>query len=60
MKLTDFFKKLPAGSPDAEILKIIVLITGTVLVDSISDIVKESIGVSWTSQYIDIKSKESE
>lgn len=60
MKLTDFFKKMPAGSPAAEILKIIVLITGTVLVDSISDIVKESIGVSVTSQYIDIKSKESE
>lgn len=60
MKLTDLFKKMPAGSPAAEILKIIVLITGTVLVDSISDIVKESIGVSGTSQYIDIKSKESE
>lgn len=60
MKLTDFFKKMPAGSPAAESLKIIVLITGTVLVDSISDIVKDSIGVSGTSQYIDIKSKESE
>ena len=60
MKLTDFFKKMPAGSPAAEILKIFVLIAGTVLVDSISDIVKESIGVSEASQYIDIKSKESE
>ena len=60
MNISDFFKKMPAGSPAAEILKIIVLITGTVLVDSISDIVKESIGVSEASQYIDIKSKESE
>ena len=59
MNISDFFKKMPAGSPAAEILKIFVLIAGTVLVDSISDIVKESIGVSEASQYIDIKSKES-
>lgn len=60
MNISDFFKKMPAGSPAAEILKIFVLIAGTVLVDSISDIVKESIGVSEASQYIDVKSKESE
>ena len=43
MKLSDFIKKMPSGSPGAEILKIALLIAGTVFVDRISDIVKESI-----------------
>ena len=58
MKLTDFIKKMPSGSPGAEILKIALLIAGTVFIDRISDIVKESISTNEFPKYIDIKKED--
>ena len=58
MRLTDFIKKMPTGSPAAEIMKIALLIAGTVFVDRISEIVKDSLVTAEFSKLIDIPEKE--
>ena len=60
MELTDLIKTIPAGSPAAEILKIALLIAGTVFVDMISDVVKESLNAKEYTKIIDVLDKEAE
>lgn len=55
MKPVNFLKCLPAGSPAAELLKIVVLIAGTVFVDKLGEFLKEGINVDNYSKIIDIK-----
>lgn len=58
MRLTDFIKKMSTGSPAAEMLKIALLIAGTVFVDRISEIVKDSLVTTEFPKLIDIPEKE--
>lgn len=41
MKLIDFIKTVPTGSPVGDVLKIATLIAATVLVDKIGEVVME-------------------
>jgi len=41
MKATDIIKRIPAGSPAGEILKIAALIAATIFLDKIGEVVRE-------------------
>ena len=58
MKPVNFMKCLPAGSPAAELLKIAVLIAGTVFVDKLSELIKEGINNGDYSKIIDVRKDE--
>lgn len=52
---TNFIAKIPTGSPAAEIIKIIGMIVASILIDKMSDLIKE---VSEDSPFVDAKFKE--
>ena len=58
MKPVNFMKCLPAGSPAAELLKIAVLIAGTVFVDKLSELINEGINNGDYSKIIDFRKDE--
>ena len=57
MKPTDLIKAIPTGSPVGDILKIAALITATILVDKIGEVVKEIMDEG-QNQLIDVIGKE--
>ena len=58
MKPVNFMICLPAGSPAADLLKIAVLIAGTVFVDKLSELIKEGINNGDYSKIIDVRKDE--
>jgi hypothetical protein len=57
MKATDIIKRIPAGSPAGEILKIATLIAATIFLDKIGEVAKVILEDNHTP-VIDIISKE--
>ena len=43
MKPTEIIKEFPTGNPEAEVAKLALLLVATVVIDALSDVIKESL-----------------
>lgn len=57
MKPIDFIKNIPAGSPAGEILKIAAMITATILIEKIGEVIKDTSTTTNIPRYIEIKNE---